>query len=111
MEPRAGPGKVRGVTSCTRLRLERRTRVVVSAHDAPTLRSATELRARNVHVHFRRGAMADDNWQDLGPVAGLAGKPLQQVKVGRTAIALTYRDGQWSAISGICNHVGGPLGD
>jgi nitrite reductase/ring-hydroxylating ferredoxin subunit len=30
--------------------------------------------------------------------------------IGRTKIALTYRDGVFGAISGVCNHVGGPLG-
>ncbi|MEZ4298690.1 MAG: NAD(P)H-dependent oxidoreductase [Polyangiaceae bacterium] len=55
--------------------------------------------------------MADAQWHDLGPVEKLTDRPLRQLKVGRTAIALSYKDGQFSAISGVCNHVGGPLGD
>jgi nitrite reductase/ring-hydroxylating ferredoxin subunit/multimeric flavodoxin WrbA len=55
--------------------------------------------------------MADSQWHDLGPAAELAQKPLQQIVVGRTRIALSYRDGEFAAISGACNHVGGPLGD
>lgn len=55
--------------------------------------------------------MADSEWHDLGPVDKLADRPLRQIKVNRTAIALSYVDGRFSAISGLCNHVGGPLGD
>ena len=50
-------------------------------------------------------------WADLGPVEQLRGRAVQQIKVGRTALALTYRDGDFSAVSGVCNHAGGPLGD
>ena len=55
--------------------------------------------------------MAEPQWHDIGPVAGLTGRPLQQITVGRTRIALSYQGGQFAAISGACNHVGGPLGD
>ena len=55
--------------------------------------------------------MAEPVWADLGPVDELKRRTLAQIKVGRTPIALTYRDGQFSAVSGVCNHVGGPLGD
>lgn len=55
--------------------------------------------------------MAVEQWHDLGPVADLATKPLQQVTAGSTKIALIYRDGEFSAISGVCNHVAGPLGN
>ncbi len=48
---------------------------------------------------------------DVGPAEELARRPLQSVMAGRTRIALVYRDGRFSAISGVCNHVGGPLGD
>ncbi len=51
-----------------------------------------------------------ENWQDLGPVAELSKKPLQQLEAGRTKIALICRDGHFSALSGVCNHVAGPLG-
>ncbi len=30
--------------------------------------------------------------------------------IDKTAIALSYKDGQFGAISNVCNHVGGPLG-
>jgi nitrite reductase/ring-hydroxylating ferredoxin subunit/multimeric flavodoxin WrbA len=55
--------------------------------------------------------MADPQWHDLGPVSDLTDRPLRQLSVGRTRIALSYRDGEFAAISGACNHVGGPLGD
>ncbi len=55
--------------------------------------------------------MADSEWHLLGSVDELAKKPLQQITVGRTRIALSHRDGAFGAISGACNHVGGPLGD
>ncbi|MGE3343484.1 MAG: Rieske 2Fe-2S domain-containing protein [Vicinamibacterales bacterium] len=52
-----------------------------------------------------------DNWVDLGPVDTLSARPLQSITHGRTRLALSYVDGTFSAISGVCNHVGGPLGD
>ncbi len=53
---------------------------------------------------------ASEKWHDLGEVDLLSNTPLQQITIGRTRIALTYKDGRFSAISGVCNHVGGPLG-
>jgi nitrite reductase/ring-hydroxylating ferredoxin subunit/multimeric flavodoxin WrbA len=55
--------------------------------------------------------MAGERWYDLGPVEELARHPLRQVTAGRIRLALSYKDGQFGAISGVCNHVGGPLGD
>ena len=55
--------------------------------------------------------MSNSQWHDLGPADQFAAKPLQQVVIGRTRIALSFRDGTFAAISGACNHVGGPLGD
>ena len=50
---------------------------------------------------------AKENWQRLGSVEDLKKRDLQQLKVGRTLIALSYRDGEFGAISGRCNHAGG----
>lgn len=50
-------------------------------------------------------------WHLLGPVEQFTERPLQQLRIGELVIALSYRDGQFGAISGVCNHVGGPLGD
>src|SRR6476659_10228100 len=55
--------------------------------------------------------MSEARWHDLGPVDDLARKPLQQIAVGRTKIALSFKDGQFGAVAGACNHVGGPLGE
>ena len=55
--------------------------------------------------------MAKQEWIDVGDAADLAKRELQQVMLKRTRIALTCRNGSFSAISGICNHVGGPLGE
>jgi nitrite reductase/ring-hydroxylating ferredoxin subunit/multimeric flavodoxin WrbA len=55
--------------------------------------------------------MAEPRWHDLGPLTHLSERPLQQITVDRTRIALSYRDGRFAAISGACNHAGGPLGD
>ena len=54
--------------------------------------------------------MAHDEWVDVGSVAELSQVAVQQVMVGSTRIALSFRDGVFGAISGVCNHAGGPLG-
>ncbi len=53
----------------------------------------------------------ENRWHDLGPVEELATELLRQIVIGRTKIALSYRDGKFGAVSGACNHVGGPLGE
>jgi len=55
--------------------------------------------------------MTDSTWIDAGSVEDLSTRPLRQLVLGRTRIALSCRDGVFSAISGNCNHVGGPLGE
>ena len=54
--------------------------------------------------------MPESQWTDAGSVEELKHKPLQEVQCGKTRIALTYKNETFSAISGVCNHVGGPLG-
>ena len=54
--------------------------------------------------------MSEEKWVDVGAAAELAAKPLHELRVGTRRIALTCRDGAFGAISGACNHVGGPLG-
>lgn len=49
-------------------------------------------------------------WVDLGTVKDLKKKRLREVKVGKQYIALTFRKGKFSAVSGECNHANGPLG-
>ena len=54
---------------------------------------------------------AKENWQRLGAVEDLKQRDLQQLEVGTTVIALSYRNGAFGAVSGRCNHAGGPLGE
>jgi len=55
--------------------------------------------------------MNDGTWHELGPADVLRQRPLQSVTIGKVRLALVFKDGQFSAINGVCNHVGGPLGD
>jgi multimeric flavodoxin WrbA/nitrite reductase/ring-hydroxylating ferredoxin subunit len=55
--------------------------------------------------------MSDAKWHDLGSIESLKDPPLRQIAVGRTKLALSWKDGAFGAISGVCNHVGGPLGE
>lgn len=52
----------------------------------------------------------DERWVDVGSVEDLASRPITEVRVGRAVLALTHLRGEIGAISGACNHVGGPLG-
>jgi multimeric flavodoxin WrbA/nitrite reductase/ring-hydroxylating ferredoxin subunit len=52
-----------------------------------------------------------EEWFDVGAVDELSRRPLQQVHLARTPIALVFKDGEFSAVSGRCNHVSGPLGE
>jgi nitrite reductase/ring-hydroxylating ferredoxin subunit/multimeric flavodoxin WrbA len=54
--------------------------------------------------------MSEEKWEDVGPVERFAGKDVSEVLVGRNKIAITCRDGKFGAVSGTCNHAGGPLG-
>jgi len=56
-------------------------------------------------------AEAAGEWIDVGAAADLAARELQQVMVGRTRVALSCVEGRFAAINGVCNHVGGPLGE
>ncbi len=55
--------------------------------------------------------MAAEDWVELGSAEALSRRELQQVTARKTQLALCYRQGQFTALSGVCNHVGGPLGD
>jgi nitrite reductase/ring-hydroxylating ferredoxin subunit/multimeric flavodoxin WrbA len=54
--------------------------------------------------------MSTEDWVDVGAVDELSAREVQQVVVGSTRIALSYKDGVFGAINGVCNHAGGPLG-
>ena len=55
--------------------------------------------------------MAEEKWHDVGSVEDLRERPVTAVRAGTTPIALVCREGVFTAISGACNHVGGPLGE
>lgn len=52
-----------------------------------------------------------ENWQDIGAVEDLSKRALQTVTVGKTRLAVIFKNGEFSAVSGVCNHAGGPLGE
>jgi multimeric flavodoxin WrbA/nitrite reductase/ring-hydroxylating ferredoxin subunit len=60
---------------------------------------------------FGEEIMENERWFDLGPVEELKSRPLRQVVAGRVRIALSYVDGRFGAVSSLCNHAGGPLGE
>lgn len=55
--------------------------------------------------------MIDPEWTDVGDRKELEVTGVREILIGRTKIALTCKDGRFGAISGVCNHVGGPLGE
>lgn len=62
-----------------------------------------------IHLLIGSGVMATPDWTDVGAVDALSQMPVQPLLLGRTHIALTYKDGVFGAISGVCNHAGGAL--
>lgn len=55
--------------------------------------------------------MSDEKWHDLGDISELKKCALNQISIGKTKIALSFKDGKFGAVSGVCNHAGGPLGE
>lgn len=54
--------------------------------------------------------MSDIDWIDVGSESELSTRELQEVQAGGKRIALSHQSGRFGAVSGVCNHVGGPLG-
>ena len=52
----------------------------------------------------------DEEWIDVGAAEELMQTPVRQVMVGGARVALSYKDGVFGAVNGVCNHAGGPLG-
>ncbi len=50
------------------------------------------------------------NWHDLGPITSFQA-PVTATTAGKRPLAVTFVDGRHGVISGVCNHVGGPLGE
>jgi len=55
--------------------------------------------------------MSEAQWVDVGSADELRAVPVQTVTVGRARVALTFQDGKFGAVSAVCNHAGGPLGE
>ena len=51
-----------------------------------------------------------EDWIDLGPSADFKNSPVTEAKIGKTRVAISWSDGAFGAVSGVCNHAGGPLG-
>ena len=51
-----------------------------------------------------------NSWFNAGPVAQFTNRALTQISLGKTKLAISHRDGTFGAISNVCNHAGGPLG-
>lgn len=49
-------------------------------------------------------------WQLIGKASELKMKPLQEITVAGKPVALSYHEGVFGAVSGVCLHIGGPLG-
>ncbi len=54
---------------------------------------------------------AQENWIDIGGADELSKTLLKRVTAMTRDIAVSFKDGQFGAVSNACNHVGGPLGD
>jgi len=52
-----------------------------------------------------------ESWVDIGSAEELAQAPLRSGKAGTIPIAISFKNGQFGAVSNVCNHVGGPLGE
>jgi nitrite reductase/ring-hydroxylating ferredoxin subunit/multimeric flavodoxin WrbA len=55
--------------------------------------------------------MTEPRWHDLGPLEPFTQHPVTPVKIDRVRLAITFVNGEFGAISGVCNHAGGPLGE
>jgi nitrite reductase/ring-hydroxylating ferredoxin subunit/multimeric flavodoxin WrbA len=54
--------------------------------------------------------MTKPQWHKLGPIGQFQQTAVTEVTVDGRKLAVTWQSGQFGAISGICNHAGGPLG-
>ena len=51
------------------------------------------------------------NWIEVGAVDKLKEQKLTEIGIGKTKLAVSFNNEQFGIISGVCNHVGGPLGE
>jgi nitrite reductase/ring-hydroxylating ferredoxin subunit/multimeric flavodoxin WrbA len=56
--------------------------------------------------------MTEPDWVDVGDEEEIrSGPEVREIRLGRVKVALVVKDGEISAISGVCNHAAGPLGE
>jgi len=48
---------------------------------------------------------------DLGPIEKYNARPLTHAQIGTTRLVVTFVNGEFGVLSGVCNHAGGPLAD
>jgi multimeric flavodoxin WrbA/nitrite reductase/ring-hydroxylating ferredoxin subunit len=53
----------------------------------------------------------DPDWIDAGTAHDLSRHHLRTIKLKSATIALSFKNGEFGAVSNACNHVGGPLGE
>jgi nitrite reductase/ring-hydroxylating ferredoxin subunit/multimeric flavodoxin WrbA len=53
----------------------------------------------------------NSDWCDLGPVERFERAALTPARIGTTRLVVTHFNGQFGALSGVCNHAGGPLAE
>src|SRR5579864_472228 len=53
----------------------------------------------------------EEDWVDLGAANELAKRALQPVIARKIVMALSFKEGMFGAVSNVCNHAGGPLGE
>jgi multimeric flavodoxin WrbA/nitrite reductase/ring-hydroxylating ferredoxin subunit len=53
----------------------------------------------------------NSDWCDLGPVERFTRSALTPAKIGTTRLVITHVNGEFGALSGVCNHAGGPLAE
>lgn len=51
------------------------------------------------------------NWIDIGNVEKFKSHELTEVTIGKTKLAVSFKNNEFGIISGVCNHIGGPLGN
>lgn len=54
--------------------------------------------------------MKEPRWHDAGSADDLGARSITEVTIDRLVLAITHKEGEFGALSGVCNHAGGPLG-
>ncbi len=55
--------------------------------------------------------MTEENWIDVGAEEALRAVPLTQIDHEGLRLAVSFSQGEWGVVSGVCSHAGGPLGE